>query len=108
MPNKYSIFWTISAKRDLNDIIDYISLDSPQTALQKLEQLEKAANDIINFPKKGRVIPELERNNITKYREIIFNPWRIFYKIEDFKIYIMAIIDGRRNIEDILLRRQLR
>jgi len=30
------------------------------------------------------------------------------YKKEKNIIYIMAILDGRRNIEDILLRRQLR
>jgi hypothetical protein len=29
-------------------------------------------------------------------------------KIEDKDIFILAVIDGRRNIEDVLLKRQLR
>jgi toxin ParE1/3/4 len=108
MTKKYSIFWTSSAKKDLNEIIDYISIDSKKIALEKLIQIEKVTNKIINFPKKGRIIPELEKRNITMYREIIIKPWRIFYKIEENRIPIIAVIDGRRNIEEILLRRQLR
>ena len=35
-------------------------------------------------------------------------PWRIVYKEQQEKIFIVAVFDGRRNIEDILLRRLLR
>jgi hypothetical protein len=39
------------------------------------------------------------------YRELIELPWRIIYKIEEDKVFVLAVIDGRRNMEDILLDR---
>jgi hypothetical protein len=33
--------------------------------------------------------------------------WRIIYKIENDIVYIMVVIDGRRNIEDILSKKIL-
>ena len=108
MSDRYSVYWSQSAKNDLDEIIEYISKDSPKTALKILESLEKQINNLITFPKRGRIIPELKKHNIYKYREIIHAPWRIFYKIEEKKVYTLAVIDGRRNIDDLLLRRQLR
>ena len=108
MDDKYTVYWSQAAKDDLIEIIEYISKDSAQTALEILESLEKQTNDLSQFPKRGRIIPELKKNNINKYRELIHAPWRIFYKIEEKKVYILAVIDGRRNIDDLLLRRQLR
>jgi len=108
MSDEYAVYWSQSAKDDLDEIIEYISKDSPQNALKILESLEKQTNDLVQFPKRGRIIPELKKHNIYKYREIIHAPWRIFFKIEEKKVYVFAVIDGRRNIDDLLLRRQLR
>ncbi len=108
MGDRYSVYWSQTAKNDLSEIIEYISKDSPPTALKTLESLEKQTNALYHFPKRGRIILELKKHNIYKYRELIHSPWRIFYKIEEKKVYILAVIDGRRNIEDLLLRRQLR
>ncbi len=105
---KYKIIWSKSAKTDLSDIINYIKKDSKQAARKVLINLKNIVNELYNFPDKGRVIPELERFSIKSYRELILSPWRIFYKIEGVNIKIIAIIDGRRNIEDILLRRNIR
>ena len=46
------------------------------------------------FSLKGRVIPELKKEGITIYRELITQPWRIMYKIENDTVYIMAIFDS--------------
>ncbi len=62
----------------------------------------------INFPERGRVVPELKYNNIENYREVIHYPWRIIHRIDNKNVYVMAIFDGRRNIEDILLNRLLK
>jgi toxin ParE1/3/4 len=100
--------WAASAERDLNDIIEYIARDSIAVALEKLNSIRREVEVLSRFPRKGRIIPELKNHNVTKYREVIYSPWRIFYKIENKTVYIMAVIDGRRNIEDILLQKQLR
>lgn len=102
------LLWTESAKNDLNEIIDYIANDSKEIALEKLLEIKDNTKQLSSFRNHGRIIPELKKQNIIKFREVIVSPWRIMYKISDDKIYIMAVIDGRRNIEDILLKRQLR
>ena len=105
---KYRVLWTLTAKKDLVDIIEYISRDSIEIAVEKYEIIKNAAQQLNRYPEHGRIIPELLDQNIRKYREIIISPWRLMYKIEVDIVYIMAVIDGRRNIEDVLLKRQLR
>ncbi len=105
---KYKVLWTLTAKKDLEDIIGYISKDSINIAIEKYERIKEAAQRLDRYPEQGRIIPELLDQNIRKYREIIISPWRLMYKIEGNIVYVMAAIDGRRNIEDVLLKRQLR
>ena len=38
-------------------------------------------------------------------REIIENPWRIFYRITTHEIQVISVIDGRRNVEEILYKK---
>lgn len=105
---KYEVMWTATAKNDLDEIIEYIAQDSIEIAIQKYEKIKELAEQLVLFPDQGRVIPELLKQNITKYHEIIISPWRLMYKTEINTVHVMAVIDGRRNIEDILLQRLLR
>ena len=91
-------------------IVDRSSLgvNPIEIAIQKYEKIKEAAKPLVLFPNQGRVIPELLKHNITKFKELIISPWRLMYKIENNVVYVMAVIDGRRNIEDILLQRLLR
>jgi plasmid stabilization system protein ParE len=57
------------------------------------------------MPLQGRIVPELRHYNILTYRELINSPWRIIYKIEEKKVWVLAVLDGRRNMEDVLLDR---
>ena len=105
---EYEVFWTATAQDDLCGIIDYISRDSIDKASAIFNRLKKKAEDCAIFPLKGRVVPELKFFNIEIYREIIENPWRIIYRIDDHTVYIIAVFDGRRNLEDVLLERLVR
>ncbi len=105
---KYNIKWSKPAQRDLNNIIDFIIKDGFERANQIYIRIISRVDDLQFMPKKGRIIPELELLNISMYREIIDNPWRIFYKIDKTDIYILAVVDGRRNIEYVILDRIIR
>jgi len=105
---KYNLLWTETARKDLEEIIEYIALDSIESAIKQYEKIKKATKSLKTFPDQSRTVPELYRQNIIKYREMIIDPWRIMYKKEKETLYIMAVIDGRRNLEDILMKRQLR
>jgi len=102
------VHWTPVAKQDLSDIVDYIAQDSIDNALRVLEKLEKKANDLDEFPQRGRIVPELLNTGISQYREIISIPWRIIYRLGANKVYVMGVFDSRRDLEGILLNRLIR
>jgi len=108
MEKIYRLLWTKSAEDDLLDIIGRIKAESPQNARSVFAKIKKHAESSNFFPLKGRVVPELQHEGITLYREVVAAPWRIIYKVGADTVYIMAIIDSRQNVEDILLRRVLR
>ncbi len=108
MSSGYAVTWTSIARSDLTEIFEYLAIENTHKALQVLGKIEEQIKQLNTYPESGRVIPELGKHSITKYRELIINPWRVFYKIEKADVYILAVVDGRRNIEDILLKRQLR
>ena len=105
---KYTVYWTKIAQDDLIEIIEYISLDSQNIAEKIFEKIKKQTIKLENFHERGRIVPELDFYNINNYRELIITPWRIIYRIEEHKVYILAVIDSRRNFEDIILKRLLR
>jgi plasmid stabilization system protein ParE len=70
-----------------------------------LDKLQNKINTLKYFPERGRRVPELLDKNIKGYRELIETPWRIIYKIENNDVNIITIIDGRRNVQDILTQK---
>lgn len=108
MEKTYRLLWTRSAEDDLLNIIGHIKADSPKNARAVFAKIRKHDASSNFFPLKGRVVPELQREGITLYREVVAAPWRIVYKVGDDTVYIMAVIDSRQNVEDILLQRLLR
>jgi len=108
MSKTYKVKWTSNAKEDLLNIVEYIKKDSLSAAKKVYEQIKEKAQSSNFFPLKGRMVPELQKEGITIYRELIAQPWRIMYKIENDTVYIMAIFDSRQNVEDLLLQKLLR
>ena len=108
MSKIYTVKWTSNAKDDLLNIIDYIKQDSINAAREVYERIKEKAQSSNFLPLRGRVVPELQQKGITIYRELIENPWRIMYKIENDTIYIMAIFDSRQNVEELLFQKLLR
>lgn len=102
------IRWALPAVEDVEDIVAYLAAESVSAAEAFVNQLEKSIERLKNHERIGRLVPELEKHNVSTYREIVISPWRIFYKIEQGTVSILAVIDGRRNIQDILLRRLMR
>jgi len=103
----YAVNITQNAEDDLDEIILYIAQDNTQTALKILDRLQKKILSLKNCPERGRWVPELLDKNIKDYRELIESPWRIIYKIDAHDVYVLMIIDGRRNVSDILMKKLL-
>lgn len=105
---KYQVLWTHAADRDLESIIEFIAQDDTEAATRILERIRKAASALGTIPRRGRVVPELEEFGLRIYREILSPPWRVIYRISGDDVFVIAIIDSRRNVEDLLFERLLR
>ena len=105
MTQNFQVIWARTAVNDLENIIDYIAQNSPLTAQKLFEQIKNKIETLSYSPQRGRYIPELQEQSILTYRELIISPWRVMYRISENNVYILAIIDSRRNVEDILLEK---
>jgi len=105
MKQNYKVIWANVAESDLKDIIEYISIDSPQNALRILKNIKQKTSELYTLPERNRIVPELQDQGILQYREMIIPPWRLIYRIAERKVYVLSLIDSRRNVEDLLLKR---
>ena len=103
---KKRIIWSQDASDDLLEIIDYIKENSGKViAYEIYTRIIDHVESIDSFPESGRVVPELMTIGITDLRELIESPWRIFYRVTSNEIQIISVIDGRRNVEEILYKK---
>jgi toxin ParE1/3/4 len=99
------VMWTEGAIADLESIVGYIAMEDPAAALRVLDLLQARAAALESMARRGRVVPELQRQGIGIYRELVEPPWRILLRAGEETVWILAVIDGRRNVEDLLLER---
>ena len=104
---RFGVEWAQPASKDLGNIIDYISQDNVDAAIVIFEKIKSKCNTLNQFPDRGRIVPELKAYGILSYRELIISPWRVVYRTSEQKVYVLAVIDSRRNMEDILIERFL-
>ncbi|NQT70814.1 MAG: type II toxin-antitoxin system RelE/ParE family toxin [Desulfobacteraceae bacterium] len=105
MSDNYKIEWAEVAEKDLKGIVEHIAEDSPANALNILKKIKQKASSLYTLPERGRIVPELQDQGISIYRELIIPPWRIIYRISEMKVYVLSVFDARQNVEDILLKR---
>lgn len=107
MKKVHAVRWSETSENDLKGIIHYIAEDSLSRAYDVFRDIKAKASTLRSFPERGRIIPELEDQGITQYRELIAAPWRIIYRTSGKTVYVLSVLDSRQNVEDILLKRLL-
>ncbi|HQO00768.1 MAG TPA: type II toxin-antitoxin system RelE/ParE family toxin [Spirochaetota bacterium] len=106
---KYTVVIISEAENDILDIYQYIIRhDSAANADHVFEQIEEACYSLEEFPERGHIPPELDTIGISAYREIHFKPYQVIYEIDGKNIFIHCILDGRRDLQQLLERRLLR
>lgn len=104
----FRVLWTETAARDLEDAVAFIAADSPGNARRVLARIKKRAAALETHPARGRVVPELAAFGFKTWRELIINPYRLLYRIEAERVFVLAVVDSRRDLEDLLLNRLVR
>jgi len=100
------IEWTPDGVDSLNEILEYcmekagenITNNIYNKIIKKIELLE--VEEI-----KTKQAQELKDIGIIDVYELVINPWKVYYTISsnNEKVYILFVLDGRRNIENILI-----
>ena len=94
------IVWTEPALIDLNEIAEYIALDKLGAAQDLVEKIFSTVERLQEFPESGRFPPELD---VANYREIICGPCRIFYRLENNKVFILYVKRSERELRKFIL-----
>ena len=76
----YKIIFSEPAIDDLGTVVRFIALDDQVIAARFGGKLIHSVRNLSKFPRIGRVVPEQNDENI---REIIFKPYRVFYRVKD-------------------------
>ncbi len=77
----------------------YIALDSPYYAQKVAKDIFRATEKLAFFPKQGKKVPEINRSDI---REIFLYSYRLIYKVESNRIYILRLLHVRQKRSDVL------
>lgn len=91
------------AENDLKEIITYFYEINPEYAKELYNRIKTKILELKIFPTRGKIVPELEKQGIIKYRQILEGNYRIIYSIKSNNVNILVIIDSRRNLEEVLL-----
>lgn len=89
--------WSNEALEDIESIATYIEKDSPVYARSVVFKIFEKAEIIRDFIELGRIVPELNDSTI---REIFVYSYRLIYKIDSNRILFVAVIHGKRLIEN--------
>ena len=86
--------WTPQSKNDLISIAEFIAKDSRKFARIQIRRIRERAQQLINFPDSGRIVPEVDNPRI---REVIIGNYRIIYLLaSDERIDIITVHHSSR------------
>lgn len=107
-PSTYEVLLTDAAERDLEAIYDYISeFDCVANADHVLDRLTKVVTGLAELPQRGSFPKELLNVGIREFRQALFKPYRVIYRVDARRVIVYLIADGRRDMQSLLTRRLL-
>jgi toxin ParE1/3/4 len=106
---RHEVFLTEAAERDPDELYAYVSEhDVPGKADALLDRIERVVESLAAFPERGSYPKELLALGIREYRQTFFKPYRVIYRVVGARVFILLIVDGRRDMQALLARRLLR
>jgi len=96
------VVWTEPALNDLDAIADYIALQNPAAAADFIRAVFQHIDHLVDHPRMGSYPAELKTK---RYRQIIEQPCRIFYRQDGDRIYIVHVMRSERLLRRALLER---
>lgn len=87
------VVWSEPALADLEAIADYIALENPAAAAERVQRVLAHVNQLAEHPQSGVRVPELGRS---RYRQLVEPPCRVFYRHERPRVFIVHVMRTER------------
>lgn len=102
------VLLTEGAEQDIEAIYNHISeFDCVANADYVLDALINLVERLARFSERGTYPKELAALGIKEYRQVLFKPYRVIYRVSENNVIIYLIADGRRDMQSLLARRLL-
>ena len=88
------VIWADAASVALDEVVEYISQDSPQAAIDMLERALSVADGLSTLSERGRIVPEIGDETV---REVFVHRYRLLYRVKDEQILVIAFLHGARD-----------
>lgn len=96
------------AADDYESILVYVARQSGVVRARQLnEKMSAKISALETSPSSCRAVPELRREGLTAYRELIVRPYRVMFRIRGQEVVLLAVVDGRRDLHELLWQRAL-
>lgn len=89
-----SVTWTESAADEFDAAAAYRAQASAVYASALAAEFRAASRSLRQMAERGRVVPELGDPAI---REIFVKGYRMVYKVSEYRVWILALVWGRRD-----------
>lgn len=90
------VLWSPLALARVDEVFEVIRWDKPGAAQRWVETLFESVEGLSEFPKRGRMVPEIGREEI---RELLLGNYRVVYRVEERFISILTIRHGRQFLD---------
>jgi plasmid stabilization system protein ParE len=86
--------FTPSAREQFLSALAYIAAENPAAARRVRDRVGKGLTRLAKYPNSGRRIPEFPD---LAQRELVVAPYRIFYRVENKVLWVVALWHGAQN-----------
>lgn len=100
------IEWTPDGIDSLNEILEYYKDRAGENVANNIyDKIIKEIDILEQEEIKTKQTQELKDIGILDVYELSIRPWKVYYKIksDNKKVYILFVLDGRRNLEEVLV-----
>src|SRR5665647_1647344 len=103
MPKFFEVIYYPTATYDVNNILNYISIDNPPAAIKLINKIDGAISSLSQFPRKG-ITPKDFNLKSKNYRLLIVDSYIVFYIVNDLLsvIEIMRVLSSKQSYLSIL------
>jgi len=106
---KYDVIFDQDAEDDFFDSYAFVPLnDSVDRADRLFAALRQTCLKLRKLPLRGNIPTELSEIGVMEFRELHYKPYHIIYSLASTNVFVHCVLDGRRDIQDILQERLLR